>query len=411
MAHAVRTAFLEYHYMAEEEKEKKKKIPQTKDLLAHFKRHYKKEPEKAAEIGMIKDVGAETTHYWDTGNYVLNYNIAGNMLDGGWLGGKANQCAGLTQTGKSLLGSAALSLASHKKDVWTVAMDSERALEKSIIHRLHGDDNNILYLPVHTIESVMNHLQVIVEKKSASDTDNLLKVFILVDSFANLSSEEEVAQVKKHEMSKQDMGKKAKGMKKFFRVFGDMLYKHNITVLGTNHLIANVGVTHGPQHKRSGGEGFNYFSSCTMDLLTPEKTDMDGNKIEAKKGNEVIQTVVRYKMNKVRDKGAREGRVSGVTFHYEKGVDRWSGMAEHLLKYSIVVKNGRSYDFSFGGKMFHEKAQWGTILKTLQTDHDLFKAINDELYNRVLDHKETENMNEEFVIKEKEVGMEDTTDE
>lgn len=376
----------------------------TKDLIKELRNIYnvspkakeadKKEAKKKKEsIGRIEDVGASCTHYWDTGNYVLNYNISGNMIHGGWMGGKIHQLVGDPHTGKSLLVSQFIATATvNDPDCVAVIMDSESAIDKDSIAALGGDSSRVVYFPIETVEDVIVSLSKVLTLKKAKDPENEHKWVIGIDSLAMLSTKHELEDPNKVDFTK------AKKIRQFFRMFANAMYRYNITVIGTNHLIANIG-GFGSAQTTTGGSGFNYASSCTLHLLSPGK-----EKDKENSAAEVVETTIRPWITKIRGRGGRLFRKCEVVFHYSTGIDRWSGMTEHLVKYNIVKPHSTAgyFSFEFEGVVYNEKSNRVGIVNTLKKNPELFEKINDLLYDRVISRQETQNMNQTFVKSEDE---------
>ena len=167
--------------------------------------------------------------------------------------------------------------------------------------------------------------------------------------------------IKKEKVDKKDMFK-AGLIKRMFRVITRKMVHGNLTILTTNHLIANIGVMFGPKHVTGGGTGVPYMADVRWELLTSKK-------IEDKNSNHPIGIRVHPKTTKNRIVG--EGRKCYTNLLFTGGIDRFSGLFEMFYDYGL-------FDLWDEGKKLKSDAKGG--LAAIEKDFAVTFDVNEEWY-------------------------------
>jgi RecA/RadA recombinase len=317
----------------------------------------------------------------DTGIYSLNWLISGELKNG-YPVGRITEFDGDPSTGKSLLCEMAI------KDPnlgIVIYFDTESALNRDFLKFLGIAPERIMYQPIDTIEQLIQAMNEVLTTIIANKSDK--RVLIIIDSIAMASTTKEM-----NPEGGQDMGYKAREIRKFFRVYSRKIEKHNIAVLVTNHYTATIGNMYGPKKVTTGGTGLRYAASVAVDLKVQELT-ID-KKIESLGASSVT---IRASSTKNRCFSPR--RKIDFILDFERGVNRYSGLLKILLDYKICEKNGGWYNFigeeeKFYAKDFSKIVEGKNLLETIQEKlNSAVKSIateetNNEIESDVIDELE-----------------------
>lgn len=221
---------------------------------------------------------ANSDDYIGTGSYILNAAVSGSLF-GGLPNRRSMMLAGESGAGKSYL-AASMAREAQLKGYTAVVLDSEGAWDKDFAGRIGVDTSKLIIIPVNLISEVNTFIANLCDKLEADKSEE--KLFIILDSIGNLSSDKEKSDTMAGE-DKRDMTKQQQ-LKALFRVNGLKMAKLGIPFLLVNHVYAKMDFFGGVEV--SGGSALRYNPSITMILTKAQlKDDREGDKIiESNKG-------------------------------------------------------------------------------------------------------------------------------
>ncbi len=274
------------------------------------------------EVRSIRNAAA-VTGWLDTGNYALNWAISGRFLRGYPLGHSV-EMFGDPSTGKSYLVARALAMLQEQANGVALLDDTEGGYSAEWAEVLGV---NIDEIPVRRSRTVADHLKTVqgfitaFEEYSSVVTDAC--GLVVCDSLAQLTTEHEL----EVELEKRDLSK-SKELKTFFRIVGGRLIELPIVYICTNHVYDNIG---NPFQKRTtpGGRGAKYQSSVRLDLRTPSKLIVDGEK---------VGVLVRVVVDKNRFTAPWKEVKLAIPFY--QPISRASGLIPILLQLGILEESG-----------------------------------------------------------------------
>src|SRR5574343_7471 len=202
----------------------------------------------------------------DTGNYLLNAQISGDIY-GGIPAGKVTMVSGPSGTGKTYfcLNAARSAQIMGYNIFW---IDTERALDTDSLDRFGIKKDTFSYNPLSEINSVTslltNMCKMLIETKKKEG--EVPKILVVLDSLGNLHSTKESEDSIKS-AQKQDMTR-PKELKKLFRIVMNDLGKLKIPMIITNHVYSKQDMFGG--YEISGGTG-SIFNASTIIMLTKAK--------------------------------------------------------------------------------------------------------------------------------------------
>ena len=167
---------------------------------------------------ILKDNSFSEVDEWiPTGNYLLNAQISGSLF-GGVPNTRSLGLMGDPGTGKSFVCLNVVREA-QKKGYDVIYCDTEGAIDKSSALKFGIDENKMRYQPIKTVSQfqtfVSNLLSIV--KTSKEKNGITPKILLILDSLGMLSTDKELADALKGHNA-QDMGAKAKELRKLFRV-------------------------------------------------------------------------------------------------------------------------------------------------------------------------------------------------
>lgn len=165
-----------------------------------------------------------------TGNLLLNAQISSNV-NKGIPTGRVIQLAGESAVGKTYLALEILKNA-QAMGYFGVLYDSEMANNDKAALKSRGiDTNNLLYVPIDTVENLKTSVLNIIEEADKDD-----KVIIIIDSIGNLSTNKELEDSMDGSGTK-DMTRAAQ-LKALFRTCTIKAGVKNIPIIAINHVYA-----------------------------------------------------------------------------------------------------------------------------------------------------------------------------
>lgn len=180
---------------------------------------------------------AEPPRYWfSTGNYALNKIVSGSFYKG-LPQGRATGFVGGSGTGKSyMIGN--MVKEAQKQEAFCFVIDSEHALDNDYMANIGADPfdkESYLYKEARTYGNVIKLFSNFMDgyvKEYRSDDPSARKVFIALDSLDMLSTDSEVKDFEKGEISS-DQGLRAKTGKAMLRQFIQAIKNYNVTFVVT----------------------------------------------------------------------------------------------------------------------------------------------------------------------------------
>ena len=274
----------------------------------------------------------DVSGYIDTGSYILNALISGDIY-GGIPTNKITAFAGETTTGKTffVLGIVKQFLADNPCG-GVLYFESESALTKQMIESWGIDTERMIILPVTTIQEFTHQALKVVE----SHTEDR-PLMLCLDSLGMLSTTKEVTDISEGKETK-DMTR-AQLVKGAFRVLTLKLGKAGIPLLVTNHTYKQMG-TMFPQDVMGGGSGIHYAASTIVFLSKKKEKD----------GTEVVGNIIHCKNYKSRL--TKENKKVDVLLRYDQGLNRYYGLLSLAEEAGIFKKVSTRYELPDGSKMF-----------------------------------------------------------
>lgn len=227
----------------------------TDPFIAELQKQGLKGVTAAAESAQVKG-------FLNSGNLALNWAMSGKF-QGGWPLGHVAEIFGDPSTGKSFIIARAIA-AAHTAGGNALLDDTESAFNPIwAATGLGVDPTRLAHTKSHTIQ---DHDRVVRAFIGAMEKLEITKPSVLaLDSLALLSSDEEV----KAGFEKEHM-KRAKDIKKLFRLNAILLNSTSATYLVTNHTIANIGDVFNPK-TTGGGGGLKFQATIRLDLQNPKR--------------------------------------------------------------------------------------------------------------------------------------------
>lgn len=307
--------------MAKPKNELIKESPKTSGFLQKLKKASKCD---TAEIMSDYD-NIEPRDFINTGNYLLNALISSDPKKG-IPSGKIMTLAGPPGCGKSFTALETLKNA-QRMGYSAVLYDTEMANNNKDSLVARGIDiENLLYIPIGTIEELKTSILNILEEISEED-----KVIIVIDSLGNLSSSKEM----EDSMSgsdKKDMTKSAV-MKGLFRTITLKAGLKQVPIIGISHVYAAVG-SFIPQNVVGGGSGIQYMSSIVIQMT----------KAQDKEGTETVGAIITAKSDK--NRFAKERSKIKFNINFDKGMNPYAGLLGFCEEEKLFTKDGRSWVYN-----------------------------------------------------------------
>lgn len=276
-------------------------------------------------------IGGDIHSYIDTGIYMLNTLISGDMLHGGFPTGKVTALAGDKGTGKTyILMNAFKTYLDNNPKGEIVLFESEGAVSKELLESRGIDTTRISIIPVSTVEEfrsqVVNVLDCIKENTPEGEYAD---VVLGLDSLGMLSTEFEMNDAKSND-NKSDMGRRAKLIKSTFRVITLKLSILQIPFIVTNHTYNSMSAYVGKS--MGGGTGLEYAASIIV-FLSKSKIKDEKSKIKNLSGNEITCKLEKGRLT-------MEGSKISIALDFSKGINPYAGILVPLIESGMFKKKG-----------------------------------------------------------------------
>lgn len=285
---------------------------------------------KAIEKKGTFNVGFSPIPDWiSTGNLALDAILSG--VPGKAIPvGRTCGVSGLKGTGKSFLNANIMKNA-QEKGYFCVLLDTENSLGEGFMERIgvDMDEDKFMAVTIYSVEEAMAFISELFKNTEPAD-----KIGIFIDSLANLELE---GDIKKNEDGKVAYGQGLlqKSYKQLIRFINSKVGNNrNAFCFFTAHeYVAGSDAYGNPITKPSVGEGTMYLPSIAFSLKTSDLKDgkeHTGIVIKAQ------TTKNRYTMNKQK---------CDIQLPWDRGMDKYDGLAAYLEKVGVIVRNGAWYSF------------------------------------------------------------------
>lgn len=304
------------------------------------------------------------THWFSTGNFALNKSLSGSYLRGIPIG-RVTVFAGESGSGKSFLAGNAIREA-QADGAFILVIDSENAMDQGFLVALGADvsPDRLQYVGVVTIQDVTAVLSEFItgyEKEYGKDNLDAPKVLIVIDSLDMLLTDSENEKFEKGDQTG-DMGQRTKLIKHLLRTIVSRISRLQIGCIATHQVYMNQDITNG-QGKYVVNNAVRY-SASQIALIS---------KLNLKDDSEIVG--IRMRVDTYKSRFAKLGTRVEIQVPYTKGMDRYDGVLDDLVKEGVVEQGGAWYTLkldgqdpvkfqkkSFGAEIF-EKAMNFTKLK------------------------------------------------
>ncbi len=307
-----------------------------------------------------------------TGNAIFNAQLSSD-INKGIPSGRVTQFVGDAGVGKSFLALECLKNA-QKMGYFGVIYDSEMANnDKNSLKSRGVDTNNLLYIPIDTVENLKTSLLNLIEEADKDD-----KIIIIIDSIGNLSTRKELDDSIDGSATK-DMTRPAQ-LKALFRTVTIKAGIKNIPIIAINHQYASISFMGGSTI--SGGGGPAYNSSIIASFTKAQEKSSDGTTTGA---------IVTSTMTKCRT--AKERTKIKFSIDFETGLNKYSGLELFCKDEKLIEGDKRGWKFAkkTGFKQDEDKVKltseiWDEFLENYLAKylHDTFayqSVSNDILYD------------------------------
>jgi len=265
----------------------------------------------------------------DTGNYMLNALIAGDMYKG-IPSGLIIQLAGEKSTGKSYISQNILisHIKSDKNNVGLMIETEHGLIADQIKSNLTEEEQSrLIVYPCETIEQIkreMNRILNYIREKKEEFSDT--KFLVNIDSIGMPASEKEMEDAT-NDKSPRDMTR-AQSIKSLFRTICMKLGILQVPAIIVNHQYTTM--DQWSPKEESGGSGVAYSNSITL-VLTKKKLK-DKNKIQV--GTSFVVTPKKSRIV--------AENISKCEIHsqFKIGMNKYSGLMEFLANHKLIKSVG-----------------------------------------------------------------------
>lgn len=265
----------------------------------------------------------------DTGNYVLNAMLSGNLSKGVPFGDTI-MFSGDPSTGKSyLLTMIAVTFLKNDPEGIVYYLETEGTIARNLISEDVAD--RFLIIPIESVEKMKFSVADIVTLVEEEQLQG--KVMLFMDSIGNIASEKEIRDTF-NKNDKQDMTKQ-KTLKSFFRIYLNIFNRLKIPFIVSNHTYDSIGGFMA-EKVHSGGKGSTYAGSSIFSL----------SKSKEKKSGKQIGVVVKISINKNDKSRWIVPTIKGqIVINFKTGIKRYSGIIPFLESLDIITKKGKTYKY------------------------------------------------------------------
>jgi recombination protein RecA len=284
---------------------------------------------KAVHFLGAEETPTDLTEWVSTGSTLLDIAIS-NRPDGGFPVGRIVELQGMEASGKSLIMAHALAN-TQKKGGLAVYIDTENALSEEFLRAIGVDVNNMLYIPLETIEDIFEAIENIIESIRKTSKDRL--VTIVVDSVSAATTKiEQDADFDKDGWATSKAILMSKAMRKITNTIG----KQRVLLLCASQLREKMGVMFGDKYTTSGGKALGFHASCRIRLKPIGKLKSGSGATEQIIGVQTEAQVIKNRMGPPFKKAEFD-------VYFDSGIDDVNSWLKLLKNYGRVSGSGAWY--------------------------------------------------------------------
>lgn len=284
---------------------------------------------KAAHFLGAEETPTDLTEWVSTGSTLLDIAIS-NRPDGGFPVGRIVELQGMEASGKSLIMAHALAN-TQKKGGLAVYIDTENALSEDFLRAIGVNVNDMLYIPLETIEDIFEAIESIVESIRKTSKDRL--VTIVVDSVSAATTKvEQDADFDKDGWATSKAILMSKAMRKITNTIG----KQRVLLLCASQLREKMGVMFGDKYTTSGGKALGFHASCRIRLKPIGKLKSGSGATEQIIGVQTEAQVIKNRMGPPFKKAEFD-------VYFDSGIDDVNSWLKLLKNYGRVSGSGAWY--------------------------------------------------------------------
>lgn len=251
-----------------------------------------------------------------------------NRKDGGVPIGRITQIQGRSSSGKSLLLATILANAQQKGYI-SVFLDNEYAADETFYNAIGLNTEELIYANIEYVEDALAAIEDIIT--SIRKKDNSVPIVIGIDSIAGLKSKQDIES--DYDKDGYNTGKAIILSQKLPKIL-PLLAKHNVALVCTQQLRANVGVTFGPKRvPASGGKAIGYFSSLIIRLRPAGKI----------KSKDKLTVGVKTKAKVTKNRMGPPYREAEFEIYFDSGIDDYKSCLDLLQHYNVVKGKAWKY--------------------------------------------------------------------
>jgi recombination protein RecA len=314
-----------------------------------------------------EETPTDLTEWISTGSSLLDLAIS-NRPNGGFPVGRIVELQGMEASGKSLIMAHVLAN-TQKKGGLAVYIDTENALSEEFLRAIGVDVNNMLYVPLETIEDIFEAVESIIEGIRKSSKDRL--VTIVIDSVSAATTKvEQDADYDKDGWATSKAIVMSKAMRKITNVIG----KQRVLLLCASQLREKMGVMFGDKYTTSGGKALGFHASCRVRLKGVGKLKSGTGKTEQIIGVQTEAQVIKNRMGPPFKKATFD-------IYFNSGIDDLNSWLALMKDYGMLKQAGAYYTLvneETGEEIRFMSKEWRGIL---DKDPDLY----DYCYRKICD--------------------------
>ena len=314
-----------------------------------------------------EDTPTDLTEWVSTGSSLLDLAIS-NRPNGGLPVGRIVELQGMEASGKSLIMAHVLAN-TQKKGGLAVYIDTENALSEEFLRAIGVDVNNMLYIPLETIEDIFEAVENIIETVRKSSKDRL--VSIVVDSVSAATTKiEQEADYDKDGWATAKAIVMSKAMRKITNVIG----KQRVLLLCASQLREKMGVMFGDKYTTSGGKALGFHASCRIRLKGIGKLKSGSGKIETIIGVQTEAQVIKNRMGPPFKKAVFD-------VYFSSGIDDYNSWLGLMKDYGVIKQSGAYYTIvneDTGEEIRFQSKDWRNMLTG-------DASLKDYCYKRICD--------------------------
>jgi recombination protein RecA len=314
-----------------------------------------------------EDTPTDLTEWVSTGSSLLDLAIS-NRANGGFPVGRIVELQGMEASGKSLIMAHVLAN-TQKKGGLAVYIDTENALSEEFLRAIGVDVNNMLYIPLETIEDIFEAVENIIETIRKSSKDRLVTIVIDSVSAATTKIEQE-ADYDKDGWATAKAIVMSKAMRKITNVIG----KQRVLLVCASQLREKMGVMFGDKYTTSGGKALGFHASCRIRLKGIGKLKSGTGKTEQIIGVQTEAQVIKNRMGPPFKKAVFD-------VYFSSGIDDFNSWLALMKDYGVVKQSGAYYTLvneDTGEEVRFQSKDWRGML----TDDP---SLKDYCYKKICD--------------------------